>query len=44
MVELQQVRQMPIVGPRTVVDKREEENDFVIDRLSSSTFGCYQKI
>jgi hypothetical protein len=44
MVELQQVRQMPAARPRTVVDEREDENDFVNDRLSSSTFGSYQKI
>jgi hypothetical protein len=35
---------MPVAGPRTMVDKREDENDFVDDRLSSGFFGCYQKI
>jgi hypothetical protein len=44
MVELQQVRQMPVARPRTVVDEREDKNDFVDDRLSSKAFGCYQKI
>jgi hypothetical protein len=27
-----------------VVDEREDGNDFVDDKLSSSAFGCYQKI
>jgi hypothetical protein len=44
MVELQQVRQMPAIGRGTVVDEREDGNDFVDGRLSSGTFGCYQKI
>jgi hypothetical protein len=25
----------------TVVDEREDKNDFVDDRLSSNAFGCY---
>jgi hypothetical protein len=44
MVELQQVRQMPAARPRTMVDEREAGNDYVDDKLSSSVFGCYQKI
>jgi hypothetical protein len=44
MVELQQVGQMPVARPRTMVDERVDENDFVDDRLSSGAFGCYQKI
>jgi hypothetical protein len=28
MVELQQVGQMPVARPRTVVDEREDRNDF----------------
>jgi hypothetical protein len=43
-VELQQVGQMLVVRPGTVVDEREDENDFVDGRLSSGAFGCYQKI
>jgi hypothetical protein len=44
MVELQQVGQMSVAGPGTVVDEREDKNHFVDDRLSSGTFDCYQKI
>jgi hypothetical protein len=44
MVELQQVARMPAAGPRTVVDEREDKNDFVDDKLSSGAFGCYPKI
>jgi hypothetical protein len=44
MVELQQDGQMPVAGPGTMVDEREDGNDFADDRLSSSAFGCYQKI
>jgi hypothetical protein len=44
MVELQHDRQMPIVGSKTVVDKREDGNDSVDDKLSSGAFSCYQKI
>jgi hypothetical protein len=29
---------MPVAGPRTMVDEREDGNDFVDDRLSSSFF------
>jgi hypothetical protein len=44
MVELQQDEQMPIAEPGTVVDKREDKNDSMDDKLSSGAFGCYQKI
>jgi hypothetical protein len=44
MVELQRVRQMPVARPGTVMDEREDGNDFVDDRLSSGAFGCYKKI
>jgi hypothetical protein len=40
MVELQQVRQMPAARPGTIMDEREDKNDFVDDRLSSGAFGC----
>jgi hypothetical protein len=32
---------MPVAGPKTIVDEREDKNDFVDGRLSSSAFGCY---
>jgi hypothetical protein len=44
MVELQQGGQMPVAEPETIVDERDDGNDFVDDRLSSGAFGCYQKI
>jgi hypothetical protein len=42
-VELQQDGQMPVAGPKTVVDKT-DGNDSVDDTLSSGAFGCCQKI
>jgi hypothetical protein len=44
MVELQQDGQIPIAELETMVDEKEDRNDFVDDKLSSGAFGCYQKI
>jgi hypothetical protein len=35
---------MPVAELGTVVDEKEDGNDSVDDKLSSGTFGCYQKI
>jgi hypothetical protein len=35
---------MPVAGPETMVDEKEDGNDSVDDKLSSGAFGCYQKI
>jgi hypothetical protein len=35
---------MPATGPRTIVDERQDKNDFVDDRLSFGAFGYYHKI
>jgi hypothetical protein len=43
-VELQQDEQMPVAGPKTGVDEKEDENGSGDDTLSSGAFGCYQRI
>jgi hypothetical protein len=35
---------MPVAGPKTRVDEKEDGNDFGDDTLSSGAFGCYQKV